>query len=427
MRIRPKNATTRRSRPAPEFLVPERWEYADSAGRSCVDLANRRIQAPGGESDEDYMLRTHEMAHVRYSPDGTPPEADHTILNAVEDSRVDILAQRALPPSLRTRYMDGAAELHDIPPEDAVRMAKMMSPHNLAEGALCLLAAAIGVGQETLAACVLIAESDIRYRHLPPIADTMVGDLREIYQEPDDPDCLRRAYETVAAAIARFEEKPDPVTIKDLVERQADEVLDRRGMPVKALARGAGPVRWGEMRISHPRLTDRYRPRSMGRRFTASDVGVEFRHPERVLTDGKPFGRKRRIPGGTLLVDHSGSMSLTVEDMRQIIDAAPAAKIADYCGGVGGELRVIGENGRLADERTLDDTMGIGNVVDYPALEWLACQPGPRIWVSDAYVGPTDGDAVAGLRQCMDLVRRAGIIWVPDTDDALDILRRIVR
>jgi len=38
------------------------------------------------------------------------------------------------------------------------------------------------------------------------------------------------------------------------------------------------------------------------------------------------------------------------------------------------------------DDKYLDRHSGYGNVIDGPALQWLATQPERRIWVSDMHV-----------------------------------------
>ncbi len=64
-----------------------------------------------------------------------------------------------------------------------------------------------------------------------------------------------------------------------------------------------------------------------------------------------------------------------------------AVNIAMYnCYGNTGTLRVIARNGMRVTEEQLSNWSGGGNVVDRPALRWLAGMPPRRIWVSDMYV-----------------------------------------
>ena len=66
------------------------------------------------------------------------------------------------------------------------------------------------------------------------------------------------------------------------------------------------------------------------------------------------------------------------------MELLPAVTIAMYNGtGYEGNLRVIARNGMRVSEERLDEWCGIGNVIDGPALRWLAAQTEKRIWVSD--------------------------------------------
>jgi hypothetical protein len=110
--------------------------------------------------------------------------------------------------------------------------------------------------------------------------------------------------------------------------------------------------------------------------------------PYRLPVDGRIFVRKKRIIGGTVLVDGSGSMSLGAEQLEGILAAAPAATIAIYCGrGKKGTLTIVASRGRVISKEGLARARhGSGNVVDGPALRWLAQQSEPRVWVSDGAV-----------------------------------------
>jgi hypothetical protein len=69
-------------------------------------------------------------------------------------------------------------------------------------------------------------------------------------------------------------------------------------------------------------------------------------------------------------------MSLDAAAIDRIASAtAGAAQVAMYSGRDDeGELRLIARDGRRADARHLSP-FGKGNVVDEPALHWLAGQP----------------------------------------------------
>ncbi len=123
-----------------------------------------------------------------------------------------------------------------------------------------------------------------------------------------------------------------------------------------------------------------------------SDVGVIPRNMHRMTTDRKVFSTKRSVAGGSMLIDCSGSMGLSTHDIEEIINDLPASTIAGYVGYTGersgfhGDLRIIANNGRIDDEAMRELGMHGNNSIDKEALEWLAQQPEPRIWVSDQQV-----------------------------------------
>jgi hypothetical protein len=190
-----------------------------------------------------------------------------------------------------------------------------------------------------------------------------------------------------------------------------------------------GSTEPGEMFISTPKLNVNVMPPKLEklRRHSVSDEGTEFRHIERFVTDQKVFRRKRkkREGGGSVLVDCSGSMSLCDDDIEKIIAGAPEATlIAVYSGdGRKGEVRIVVANGK----RTMDvSPFGYANCVDIPALEWLACQPEPRAWLSDGYVTGIDDRRSHRLNQAAGTIcRDNGIKRCPGVKAVVEVLRRV--
>jgi len=105
-----------------------------------------------------------------------------------------------------------------------------------------------------------------------------------------------------------------------------------------------------------------------------------------------PFLRRMPIvPGGTILVDASGSMG-DWDNVKKWCVEAPQATVAYYAGGHGeGWLYIYAMNGyRAADIRKPD---GGGNTVDGRAIDWLLSQPAPRIMITDRqFCGSPDSD-----------------------------------
>jgi hypothetical protein len=106
---------------------------------------------------------------------------------------------------------------------------------------------------------------------------------------------------------------------------------------------------WGDMNIIECDLVLEHPTRFAARKIKPREYGDTFRFPERDVTDERVFGSMRQVRGGTILIDNSGSMSLSHEDMMELIRWAPNAEIAQYEGrSEDGDLKIIAHHGRVA-------------------------------------------------------------------------------
>jgi hypothetical protein len=184
-----------------------------------------------------------------------------------------------------------------------------------------------------------------------------------------------------------------------------------------------GRNEWGPMVVAEPPLNYRCGGgRQIARKVIAGYCGA-FRFPHRALlpaADGRAFGSKRRFHGGTILIDGSGSMHLTTDELSALVSRSLAATVAIYAGLPGdesGSLRIVAKNGRFTPIEEVTSNFGKGNVVDGHALRWLSRQPGPRIWVSDGIVTGLGDKAGANLDLARDRILRDGRIKRIDSLD----------
>ena len=202
-----------------------------------------------------------------------------------------------------------------------------------------------------------------------------------------------------------------------------------RGGP-DAHSHPGGREKPGRLLISRPPLPYPCSPAQLGRqrRRRSATEGVELRYVHRFASDQRVFAIPRPRPrgGGTVLVDVSGSMRLDADDIARIVEDAPGSTlVAIYSGRkTSGELRIVVNDGRRAGAHQLRP-YGRGNVVDQPALEWLARQRGPRVWISDGRVtGRNDRSSAAIGRACDRICRSASIQRVEDAARAKHALAR---
>lgn len=170
---------------------------------------------------------------------------------------------------------------------------------------------------------------------------------------------------------------------------------------------------WGQMHIEQPELVQNIMQKlEVKKNPRSSDMGDTVRSLHRYMMDGMVFKTKRKVAGGTLLIDASGSMSLSPQQVWLILRAAPAATIAIYGAPEdnSGILRILARDGRMVHNKLVKSPGG-GNIIDGPALVWLAANKPPRVWVSDGGVTGI-GDSGSGkiLRDQANIIMKHGKI-----------------
>jgi hypothetical protein len=95
--------------------------------------------------------------------------------------------------------------------------------------------------------------------------------------------------------------------------------------------------------------------------------------------------RVRHKPGGTVVIDASGSMGATAHNLKALAQQIPTATIAYYSGNDRGKgmLTIYAHKGkRYAGELPIETLQG-GNAVDLASVKWLMKHPQPWHLVSD--------------------------------------------
>jgi hypothetical protein len=182
------------------------------------------------------------------------------------------------------------------------------------------------------------------------------------------------------------------------------------------------------MKIIYPPLTLSRAVVKSARLKYSMDTGVQIRHLHRAFTDGRVFQRQTSMAGGSVLVDVSGSMGLTVEQIEEILILAPGATVATYTGnGNIGELRIVAKGGKICSKNDVRNPLMGCNTIDGPALDWLCKQQQPRFWVSDTEVNGRYGyyNLTELKRQCMMKVAKGRVMVCGDADAAVRLFRRL--
>ena len=167
-------------------------------------------------------------------------------------------------------------------------------------------------------------------------------------------------------------------------------------------------------------------PGYMHRKRKAMTSGRRIAYPSRMLTDPqrRVFGTKVRVKGGIVVIDISGSMSLSQNDIESIVNNAPAAVIIAYsdCGDDPmPNAWVLANRGWRVKE--VGDIGGHNNGVDGPALTWAIRHRHRNeeiIWVTDGQVTGIKGGSSTQLAiECAKLVKKHKIIMIPSVEEAV--------
>jgi hypothetical protein len=392
-----------------------------------TDKKRARIYTP---FHPDYRhVSRHELSHVKWSPERMPKlDFDVRVYLAVEDARINMGLERlGKPLELSSADRDYVAELVQL---------------DLACGdtGAVVLRAIAGIGTNADGDCAKTAGDSECSALAHALTRVVRRRLLAGVARRRAPVASQRLAIKVARDVARVLERrgdlPHGTPGENVIgcvfgacaHGGEDGILTRHGTPWRGADFGGGDeVEPGDLEITEPRLAMRVANRN-GRGARAWKPAVEgsvVLYAHRSALDGAVYRRAVRRGGCTVLIDASGSMSLSSQDLSHILAAAPGKPLVGIYGGDGdsGELRIVARGGYRAPDSALE-APGVGNIVDIPCLEWLASQRGPRIWVSDGGVTGKGDRGGPNLRdQAEQICRRARIQRVRTASDAVKHLR----
>lgn len=204
-----------------------------------------------------------------------------------------------------------------------------------------------------------------------------------------------------------------------------DEILD--GVTPGAGRRSTG---WAPLMFDRSIALNGHARNMIGRKRFASPTGIVPRRVERLLTDPERriFTREQRSTGGVVLIDQSGSMRLSLDDVNALVEASAGCVVIGYSHGRDSDANIwtLADRGRVATR--MREGNG-GNGCDRPALDYALSvrrKGEPLIWVCDGYVTYAN-DGQAPLDERLSLladVRRHGVSMVRNVETAIDLLSR---
>lgn len=188
------------------------------------------------------------------------------------------------------------------------------------------------------------------------------------------------------------------------------------------------PDQWGVMYIQHPSLTGirRLAETAGFKANRASELGCDVRYMSRYAIDGNIFAAKGHGAGGTVLIDMSGSMSISPQQLLELVLAIPHGTIAGYHGrSTDGFLWIMAKQGRMMNLARLP-RFG-GNTVDGPAARWLIRQARPLYWVTDGEACGIRGHTRRLVEECSHLRAKHRIVQIASVEEAVRYFNEVRR
>lgn len=240
-----------------------------------------------------------------------------------------------------------------------------------------------------------------------------------------------RCYDQLARVLQMYAD----MAVRRNRARREESDDERRGDPerIERVTHIEPSEKWETLRVAKPELTVSHTGK-LGRKVIRGQEGKYPHYIDRLVTDPERriFRRKTRSLGAVMVLDCSGSMGWSEEDIDRLIKAASGATILCYSHGRYDGTKpnawvVARRNQRV---RVLPEFPG-GNGVDGPALRYALkhlrmSSVNPVIWVSDQQVTGKGDVCSAELRAETDaLVKRHGILVTEDVESTLRLVRKL--
>jgi hypothetical protein len=461
-------ASTKTILAEPEFLSREDteggvWTIEECRavrGEPSTNVVTREMNIPTEDDELARVIRAHEMMHAKVSPAHDWKKwidrkiASHKAMVAVEELRVNYLCS-AVGFDMKNHLSDGSEMA------DGERIAATGNWGAAVFGAVAT-AGTLG-GKKFLTGIrrhnrewgdILLdiskrAQREIKKankrRSVTPLASTAIDRSTGLFPAGFShveriAEWIDRLADKSPEEIARERQaEKDKRNGKDQGEGDGEklhtnegenDVQSNDGNPYKGITPSAEIAipEWTELRIERLPMPVICKG-SIGKRRVASDRGTRPRRIHRMITDPQMriYDRMVKGSGGVVIIDASGSMSFSREQLVQILDHAPGATVAVYTSSYShnSNMWIVADKGKMVNE--LPD-VGYGNGVDFPAIEWGHRQRKnsrtPMVWVTDGGVcGDRSPYTDLGAMQCITFCQKNGITVVPHVEDAIAQLR----
>jgi hypothetical protein len=477
----------------PGLVEPEArpWTVNEVAIReAAVDLQARTAWVPRALTPAQKLARLHELGHVKYTPRNWSQHMAEALSNVDEGADVDPAVIVQISMMLEENRIDWLLwDRHQIdlrPAREVLDWDKMAVPTDVLRALKWVLQLAWTVWAskglhhtvpnrpparepdsatgDFFDACWLVLAN-----HHADLAPAVVRGCLAIYNDP-----THATRNSVAAELATFfppekEIEEQPPEKEEEQEAQAEAAKEAKAEE-KSRHRNEEPEEAEPevLKVPDPKTDIMYLDihdhtanvhrisTKIRRRVTPTYSGILIKYPHRYMVDKAIFGLRTLTEGG-LMLDWSGSMQWTDQDLQDVLAVLPAITVGGYGGfshpgtrghsfrpfssrPEGGRICIVAKHGKFSKFAGLESLFNGGNAVDVEALQLLGRWPKPRFWLSDGFVcGGQHQGAHPERRyntndimrcegnvayECEKLMRKYEILRVPNVATLRDLLKR---
>ena len=239
---------------------------------------------------------------------------------------------------------------------------------------------------------------------------------------------------------ANDRKKAGDVNDKDQLQDEATKV-DRKAIQQHgenlidgARRTSSAKVKWQPAVVQHLPLTITVQG-ALGRKRVSSNVGRNPRRIHRMLIDPEKriFDKYVKAQGGVVVIDLSGSMSLSRDEVKEMMMACAGVTVIGYSGYYGTATEpntyILADKGKICAE--LPSVHG-GNACDLSVVEYAVQRKqnpkAPMVWITDGYTYGWDSSAgYIDELECAKFAKKHGFRMEYHPEDAITYLNDLKR
>jgi hypothetical protein len=406
---------------------------SEIGGFTQYDPKNRKevikIGAPTGDDAKAITIRGHETRHAtRHTPTRKKPVTELELLvgQIVDDVNVESTELPQHTPGLKayrrahlTTAMQGVRTIASVARK--VKTGEVQDSVALRNGQLLH-------SVRTLAMLKHYSEKDyetlgVKGRGVKKLRESIGTKMLAAVNVVVKASISRRQRAKAVSMLLALMEREDPP------DTERDKESDEDGDILSPVEHGDTDPADGKMELIDLRPKSVYcaKEKQITRRYSPNGVIINPTRYVAAIASGDSNGlfaqRVRIKPGGCVVIDASGSMGASKENLSALCRLVPTATVGYYSGYAGGrgKLAVYAAEGKRYNSELPSGTLMGGNAVDLPAIRWMMKHKKPWTLVSDLeFCGGVFGSEAVAHAIVERLIKRGDLTVYRSLDAAYE-------